>query len=433
MPRFFFPTLIALAAATGVVLSAAAVVLRPAESAQFDAVNRADSGEAAVRAAVERFYAAVNDGIETGDTGSLGAAISLDYAEGALTGHTTSAGDEINRQVRTLHQIVPMMRLRVASLIVEGDSAAATVHLEGTETSRLLGLRLVDPVFWGSNDLFRVSGDLVTERRSAAGDRLQVDGLTQHSVLGESAARRVLYAQQVTVAPGDVWSSEPVQGVRVLRIASGALTVALDGESSNPAAELSGTPSPGLPVAAGDSILQDGLVSITVANQSGAPAAFVELAVARRSPSPPDLGFTPSSEDDVPEGDRSDPAHETGVEISAGPVTVASGRITLEPGARLAWEPGDETVVLTVTSGAILLQTESPSLRSQPSDTGESISGYVRTVVAGDVAPIVPETGATIDNPGEASVEIVIFTFLAAPDNNAAGLFEPSAFAAADD
>ena len=97
MPRYFFPTLIALSAVTGMVLAAAAVVIRPAESAQIDAANRVDSGEVAVRTAVERFYAAVNYGIETGDTGSLGSAISLDYAEGALTGHTTSAGDEINR------------------------------------------------------------------------------------------------------------------------------------------------------------------------------------------------------------------------------------------------------------------------------------------------------------------------------------------------
>ena len=434
MPRFFFPTLIALSAVTGMVLAAAAVVIRPVESAQIDAANRVDSGEVAVRAAVERFYAAVNYGIETGDTGSLGSTISLDYAEGALTGHTTAAGDEISRHVRTLHEIVPMMRLRVTSLVVEGDSAAATVHMEGTETSRLLGLRLVDPVFWGSNDLFRVSGELVTERRSAAGDRLQVDALEQHSVLGESAAaRRVLYAQQVVLSPGDVWSSEPVRGIRVLRIASGALTVALDGESSNPAGELSVTPSPGLPVAAGDSILQDGSVSITVSNQSSAPAAFVELAVARRPPSDPDLGFTPSSNDGVPEGDRSDPAHEAGVEIPAGPVTVTSGRITLEPGARLVWTPGDETVVLTVTSGSILLQTETPNSRTQQSDAGENLSGYVRTIVAGDVAPIVPETGATIDNPGDTPVEIVIFTFLAAPDPNAAGLFAPSAFPAAED
>ena len=265
----------------------------------------------------------------------------------------------------------------------------------------------------------------MTERRSAAGDRLQVDALTQHSVLGESAvARRVLYAQQVVLAPGDVWSSEPVRGIRVLRIASGALTVALEGESSNPAGELSVTPSPGLPVAAGDSILQDGLVSITVSNQSDAPAAFVELAVARRPPSHPDLGFTPSSEDEVPEGAVPDPAHEAGVEIPAGPVTVASGRITLEPGARLAWEPGDETVVLTVTSGTILLQTGTPNSRTQQNDTGESLSGYVRTIVAGDVAPIVPETGATIDNPGDTPVEIVVFTFLAAPDPNATGLFQ---------
>ncbi len=430
MPRFFFPTLIALSAVTGMVLAVAAVVIRPVDSAQIDAANRVDSGEVAVRAAVERFYAAVNAGIETGDTGSLGSAISLDYAEGALTGHTTSAGDEIIGLVRTLHEIVPTLRLRVTSLIVEGNSAAATVHMEGAGTSKLLGLRLVNPVFWGSSDLFRVSGDLVTERRFAVGDRLQVDALTQHSVLGESAAaRRVLSAQQVVLSPGDVWSSEPVRGVRVLRITSGALTVALESESSNPAADMSVTPSPGQPVVAGDSILQDGLVSITVSNQSGASAAFVELAVARRSPSHPDLGFTPSSEDEVPEGDVPDPAHEAGVEISAGPVTVASGRITLEPRARLAWEPGDETVVLTATSGTIVLQPGTPNARTQQND----VSGYVRTIVAGDVAPIVPETGATIDNLGDTPVEIVVFTFLAAPDPNATGLFEPSTSPTADD
>ncbi len=425
MPRYFFPTLIALSGVTAMVLAATAVVLRFEDSAQVDTANRAVSGEVAVRAAVERFYAAVNDGIETGDTGSLGTAISLDYAEGALTGHTTSAGDEIIRLVRTLHEIVPTLRLRVTSLVAEGDSAAATVHMEGAGTSKLLGLRLVDPTFWGSSDLFRVSGDLVTERRFAIGDRLQVDALTKHSDLGESAAaRRVMSAQQVVLAPGEVWSSEPVRGIRVLRIASGAPTVTLQSESSNPAGELSVTPSPGLPVAAGDSILQDGLVSITVSNQSDAPAAFVELAVARRPPSHPDLGFMPSSVDDVPEGDVPDPAHEAGVGIPAGSVTVASGRITLEPGARLAWEPGDQTVVLTVTSGTILLQTGTPASQTQQNDTGDSLSGYVRAIVAGDVAPLVPETGATIDNPGNTTAEIVVFTFLTAPDPNATGLFQ---------
>jgi len=56
---------------TALVLAAAAVVIQPLAFVPTDGAPLAKDADAAVRAIVERFYAAVNHGIAKGDTSPL--------------------------------------------------------------------------------------------------------------------------------------------------------------------------------------------------------------------------------------------------------------------------------------------------------------------------------------------------------------------------
>jgi hypothetical protein len=104
--------------------------------------------------------------------------------------------------------------------------------------------------------------------------------------------------------------------------------------------------------------------------------------------------------------------------VKTGPVLISTGRATLAPGARLAWEEPAGAVLLHVETGNLDLATRGGSTWVRPAAGGVAQTHGLATLAAGDGALIGAGTDGEVRNAGDGSAEILIITLFSVRDES---------------
>ena len=98
-------------------------------------------------------------------------------------------------------------------------------------------------------------------------------------------------------------------------------------------------------------------------------------------------------------------------ELPEGPLAAAMGRVTLGPGAGLAF-PGTGPVLLVVEAGTVDVEADSGTAWVRGGGTGKDREVAAGTLGAGDGALLRLGTAATLRNGGEAAAAVLVLTIL---------------------
>jgi mannose-6-phosphate isomerase-like protein (cupin superfamily) len=395
----FLVLTLCLLVATGVTLLNIGLALRqPGVAAPLSA------RPAALNAALVReFYAAVNDAIRTGDAGALNAIVIPDFAWCLPCPGQLPTRDGLTRYLADLHRTVPGARLAVDSVIAGfQDTVMARVRVSGFP---IVGAS----VPWGSDDLFRIAGGLIAERRQGTDDIALVEPLLRARFDALPPAVTGVAMARLTFPLGSgvegLLSAGPTMlvveaGAIAVRIANGGRIVRASGDET--------TPGNGAGLASvlhqGDAVIVPPGVRHALYQQGTEPAEAVGATLyfavegidhgSRRGPElapffPPDRSVTAS------------PPHFPVVRLLAagpvdewptGPVSVAMGRAILGPGARVV-PPEDESMLLAVEAGTLSV-----------------IGGEERTVAAGTGVVQPPGSVHVFRNAGDGLLVLLVLT-----------------------
>jgi quercetin dioxygenase-like cupin family protein len=113
---------------------------------------------------VREFYAAVDDAIRTGVTGSIDRIVAPDLTWcGSCSGQSLTR-EGFKRYLESLHRAAPNMRVEVES-VVAGFAGNVTARI------RVSGQPMLSELIpWGPVDMFRIDGGVISERRNGAND-----------------------------------------------------------------------------------------------------------------------------------------------------------------------------------------------------------------------------------------------------------------------
>ena len=161
------PLICMLALATGIaLLGTGTLIAGPALEAGSPFAQ--DDAAAANIALVRRFYAAVNEALQTGEASSLDGVVAVNFVDRTARPGFTPTRDGLARHLLALRATFPAMRLTPEEPIAQGDSVLARVWVEGAVDGVFLGVPLAGlPPTWETHDLFRIAGDRIVERRGA--------------------------------------------------------------------------------------------------------------------------------------------------------------------------------------------------------------------------------------------------------------------------
>jgi predicted ester cyclase len=241
---------------------------------------------------VHRFYAAVNDAVQTGDLALLESVVAAEVLD-APAGAAASSPCSLRCRVAALHHLAPHLRLAVDEVLVDGDQVAVRLTVQGEDQSRFLGLPLVGALApWGSVDLLRIAHGRIVAMQPAVetpviepllkmdGDRLP---LTPYR----------LGLVRLTLHPGATMPRHSVAGPLALLVEHGTLAVDVDQpvvidlpEGSSPADELN-RPAGGLTLAAGEQLTLDADTAYALRNPGQETVSVLAVAAL-----PGDSGIT---------------------------------------------------------------------------------------------------------------------------------------------
>jgi hypothetical protein len=319
LPATTLLTSVTAAALLGAVLS----IRPPARPAE------ADGAMAANRAVVFAFYDAVNAAIATGEVDGL---VDLVAPDLLLDGESGSIG--LGRRLRAIHATSPTLRLTVADLAVDGDLAIARLVAGGEpDGTPFLGLGLGRrPAPWGSVAVLRLAAGRIVALDSGGAEVGLLEPVVAASYIGQPQLRAGVAAERVTLVAGEQLAVAGGNAPRLVYVEAGAVDVEVRASGPHPA--------PPATLVAGQDLAVRAGTGYVVRTAADTPAVLPDVQVVwvdqvRRpgSSRPPARGEGPLTK------------------LPAGPMTLAVGRVTLAPGARLSWAAAAGPVLLQVEAG----------------------------------------------------------------------------------
>jgi hypothetical protein len=339
-------TTVFLTTSTALALLAAAAYLRPAGLPE--GADRWE--EAANRRLALAFYDAVNVAIATGDLIPLAEVVAPALLADGRAGDGQSGRIGLERRLRSLHATAPSVRLTVAALAIDDDLAIARLQLDGGFEGTFIGLDLVEgPEPWAPMDLLLLAGGRVVSIESVTEGATPEAGLLEPALrVGVEIAadgRQDVGVRRITLAPGAEYAAGAVEGFGQLFVEWGKVGVE--------AAVVTAFPAPVTTLSAGERLARLDGVAFTLRNDGTTPATLLDIAAV-------DPGDAPLPRE------TSNLLADGGVEIEilgggltmhvpSGPAVLATGRVTLPPGARLAWAEAAGPVLLQVEAGTARL------------------------------------------------------------------------------
>jgi predicted ester cyclase len=181
---------------------------------------------AAAAAAVERFYAAADATLRTGDATALREAVPRDYVDHAAASAARSGVEGLVRFLAELRTACPDCRLAADEVAVGHDQAAVRVAVHGHRQGMNLGASGDGlPLTWSALDVLRIAGGQVAERWSQ-GDALSLVAPAVAGIPAELAADpTTLEVSRLILRPGAELPPLAVSGSALLVVEEGALAV----------------------------------------------------------------------------------------------------------------------------------------------------------------------------------------------------------------
>ena len=411
--------------ASGVALLAAAGTL-PTGVAGVDR-------SAASKAVVERFYAAVNDALHTGNPPDLDGVV----APEALRSRGQPSADIIET-LDWLRTAFPGGQLVVGDLIADGDRLVAVVAIDGDWHDPVTGLPVHGPsITWRAVDRFRLKeGQIVAfDRWEQDRDAASAQPLFAAPLARLPASPAAVEVTRVTLPPGARLSGLIGPGPELLLLERGSLAVRLAGSAQRGDPRGTGTPSEGgVTLSPGGLLVVPTGTPFAIENGGQVPAVVLEVALrptAERTPENEGVDASAlGSAAPVPGVAVQTLVSGQAVELPAGPGTVVATRLTLATGAGiaphkvagaelLAVEAGTLDLVISAGEGQLTRATGEERLTApNASASGSGGPGRDGTLAAGEGALLPAGTGYAGRNAGTGPVELLVVRVVPAePDS----------------
>jgi hypothetical protein len=146
---------------TGLVLGQL-LSLGPTQSAALP-----ETGSDAAQTA-ERFYAAINAVLESGDASSLRAILHPSFVDHAPAGEDSGTARDLESDLLALRAMFPGLRLESSSTISGGDMVASSLIAVGSAQADVSGIAVETQLTGPDFELLRVAGGMVVERWASA-------------------------------------------------------------------------------------------------------------------------------------------------------------------------------------------------------------------------------------------------------------------------
>ena len=389
----------------------------------FDAPNKPSSSPTTGPEVmlVQRFYAAVNESLQTGNTDELVDIVAEDIVEHPIRAGTSPGRAGLVETVTALRATFPNLHLVFEELRAAGNQVTARVRVEGSNGG-FLGIPIdVSRAPWGPIDLFRIEGGVVVEHWGVPpADALFVP-LSQAPISVPNDPRRSIALERREFAPDATWSGEVTGGPVVIIGQSGSMTVSVDG--SDTPALLVHKPLPGGTQASepigdgviatlvpGDLLVLPQATRFTAGNWGPAVAAILLLTL--------DVPAVPGgaqTADALPPGGVTRSPQALGPAAAISPSAVVRvGRMTLGPGTELPSHPAAGPELLVVEGGTLVLTADQELAWVRHGSDPESSGTHLASVEMGDGATVSPGAVATYRNASQAPVTVLLLTILPA-------------------
>jgi predicted ester cyclase len=221
--RSLLPLAVLLALATGLGLLAVATTLSQAPLTVAPATGDAT-------AAVQRFYAAADLALRTGDTMALQDAVAPGYVDHATRTKAPTSVLGYAQFLAELRAACPDCRLTAQELTVGHDQAAVRVAVQGHRRVTDLGVSGDGlPLVWSALDVLQIAGGQVAERWSR-GDPLALAGSLLTDVPAEGAAdAATVQMARLILGSGARLPPLEVSGSALLVVEEGTVAVRTEG------------------------------------------------------------------------------------------------------------------------------------------------------------------------------------------------------------
>jgi predicted ester cyclase len=217
-----FACLLLTATGLGLVGVATTVTQAPLAFAPNTATAAAES--------VDRFYAAADEALRTGDPTALRDAVAPGYVDHASATASRTGVARYVESLAELREACPDCRLAVEKLVVGTDRAAVRVAAHGHRQGTAAGVSGDGaPIAWTALDVLRVAGGRVAERWSRGDAPFLTDPLFEEVPVELPAGPAVLQVSRLILRAGAGLPPLTAAGPTVLAVEAGALSVRTDG------------------------------------------------------------------------------------------------------------------------------------------------------------------------------------------------------------
>jgi hypothetical protein len=352
-------------------------------------------------AVVDRFYAAVNETIATGDPAPVQQVVAPHFVEEHPLPGVRPGRAGLEEYLVALHRSVPGLRLVPEIIVAAADRVVTRVEMQVDQVSDpLSGAGGVETAMWSSVEVFRVDRGEVVERW---GD---TDGLMWRLPLATAqldlppSTPRIVTLSRVSLVPNAEWIA-PRAGPRLLVVEEGELVVGGDATLSDASAA-----TPGSPQSVGKVWVAPASASISTTNV-GRDLARLLVVTFTEPQSPNAVAQEPES---LPSGVKvQDLAGTLATEVRFGRITLTLDRIMLARDAQLSVASGEGPLLMAIEAGH-LDATFWGRTWVRNGSTGRSIASRQGSPAAGDAVVLQPDSLLILHPDGDHPAEMLLLT-----------------------
>ena len=415
MPRYLLlPLTTVILVAMAIAMLASSVLLPMPDAAEVSVLGGTE--------VVQRFYAAVNETIATGNPAALQRVVTPSFVEENPLPGVDPGRAGLEDYLVALHDSVPGLRLVADVIVTSADQVVTRVQVRHEPTSATLHAAFGERrAVWSPIEVFRVADGVVVGRWG------HTDGLTLARPLAEETLElpiptpRVISLVRVALAPGARWDA-PRVGPRLLFLEEGALdvqavpgstgegtldvgshTIASDGGRADATQRVM--------LAAGKTFLAPAGAHMSTTNVGGAATQL--LVVTFSEPQIPN-GAAPEAES-LPFGvEVQILAGDLATRLGSGSVTVALEQITLAPDAGLNLSSAEGPILVAVETGQLEAAVWGTAWVRRGSD-GMSTAVDEATIAEGDGLLLHPGALIHVRNAGDKPAAVLILMLRPVP------------------
>jgi predicted SnoaL-like aldol condensation-catalyzing enzyme len=350
---------------------------------------------------VDRFYAAVNETIATGDPAPVQQVVAPHFVEEHPLPGVRPGRAGLEEYLLTLHRSVPGLRLVAQIIVAAADRVVTRVEMQVDQVSHpLSGVGGVEAAMWSSVEVFRVESGVVVERWGDTDGLLWRLPLATAQLDLPTSTPRIVTLSRVSLVPNAQWIA-PRAGPRLLVVEEGELVVGGDATISDASAA-----SPGSRQSVGKVWVAPASASFSTTNVGGDLARLLVVTFAEPH-SPNAVAQEPES---LPSGVKvQDLAGTRATEVRFGRITLTLDRIMLARDAQLSVSTGEGPLLIAIEAGH-LDATFWGSAWVRNGSTGRSTSSRQASPAAGDAVVLQPDSLLILHPDGDHPAEMLVLT-----------------------